>query len=72
MIFQDWAQTKERLEKQMKHIQLLQYILLAIIFVLVAMVLVYMPKFDADTLKEVCAKLNNEQQTTHGLPGKAI
>lgn len=65
----DMAETVARLERQVGRIQTLQFVLLAVIFLLIAVVLVYMPKFGEDSLADACSRLSEQ---THTLPGKGI
>lgn len=63
----DVHDTVARLERQVSRIQTLQFVLLAIIFLLVALVMVYLPR-GADSLADACSKLTEEQQQ-NTLPG---
>lgn len=62
----DMHDTVARLERQVNRIQTLQFVLMAIIFLLIALVVVYMPKFSADSLADACSRLS--EHPTHTLP----
>lgn len=63
----DMHATVVRLERQVGRIQNLQFVLLAIIFLLIALVAVYMPKFGADAVAETCSKLHERTLAQKGI-----
>lgn len=57
-------QAVKRLEKQLGRIQVLQFVLLAIVFLLIAVIIVYLP-LGSDSLLEVCAKFEGKSSQDH-------
>lgn len=65
----DLHETVNRLERQVGRIQTLQYVLLAIIFLLIGLVVVYAPQFGgAESMVTACSKFSEDNT----LPGKGI
>lgn len=64
----DLHETIQRLERKVSRVQTLQFVLLAIIFLLIAVVAVYLPRFEvASSLADL-----SQQAQEHTLPGKGI